>query len=124
MTTDFDITDTDQTTELDGLEPTELEELELTEPDATELDAVELDAVEDEPAAVGEHDAQDDRPPFVFISYSRSHDEKVARHIYEALSAHCEVYLDQETNNVGDDYIALLEKWLNRADFFIILISK
>jgi hypothetical protein len=118
MATDFDITDTDQTAEVDGLKLEELEELELAEPGAAELDAVE-----DEAAAAGEQDAHDS-PPFVFISYSRRHDEKVARHIYEALTPHCKVYLDQETNNVGDDYVARLEEWLDRADFFVILISK
>src|SRR4051812_10061713 len=105
MATDFDITD--QAAEQDGLEPAEPE-------------AAEPDAAEEEPAAEGEQAARD-RPPSVFISYSRRHDEKVARHIYEALSPHCEIYLDQETNNVGDDYVALLEEWLDRADFFIIL---
>jgi hypothetical protein len=100
-----------------GLDITEhVEELE-------EAEAAELETADEGLVAPGELDAPE-RPPAVFISYNRKHDERVARHIYSALSQKYEVYLDQETNNIGDDFVLNLDAWLNKADFFIILLSK
>jgi hypothetical protein len=88
-----------------------------------ELETAELVMADEEIVVPDEQDAPEKRPA-VFISYNRQHDERVARHLYGALSQQYDVYLDQETNNIGDNYVLKLDEWLTLADFFIILISK
>jgi TIR domain/HEAT repeats len=94
------------------------EQVEVLDP----VEAAEAEAAE-EGAAPGEPDAPE-RPPAVFLSYNRQHDERVARYLYGELGQQYEVYLDQEINRPGFDFVETLEEWLDRADFFVILISK
>ncbi|HEX8337961.1 MAG TPA: toll/interleukin-1 receptor domain-containing protein [Pyrinomonadaceae bacterium] len=87
------------------------------------LEAAEIEAADEEAAVPGEPDAQE-RPPAVFISYNRQHDERVARYLYGELGQQYEVFFDQETIPLAVQFVEFAEAWLDRADFFIILISK
>jgi hypothetical protein len=87
------------------------------------IEAAEIETTDEEAIALGEPDAPE-RPPAIFISYNREHDGRVARHLYGALGQQYEVFLDEETIPLGVHFVDYAEQWLDRADFFLILISK
>jgi AAA-like domain/TIR domain len=61
----------------------------------------------------------------IFISYKRNSDpdENVARQIYEALSVHHDVFIDQ-TMLVGTHWAERIEAELRRSDFLITFLSE
>jgi hypothetical protein len=87
------------------------------------LEAADIEAADEEATVPGEPDAPE-RLPAVFISYNRQHDERVARYLYGELGQRHEVFFDQETIPLAVQFVDFAEAWLERADFFIILISK
>jgi hypothetical protein len=64
------------------------------------------------------------RRPHVFISYKRNAepDETVARQVFEALSADCEVFIDR-TMPVGTLWAERIEMEIRSSDFFVIILS-
>lgn len=86
-------------------------------------EAAEIEAADEGGAAAGDLDAPE-KPPAVFLSYNRKHDERVARHLYGELGQQYEVFFDQDSIPVGEQFVDFAEAWLDRADFFVILISK
>ena len=62
--------------------------------------------------------------PHIFISYKRSTqlDEPLAREVYERLSRHCHVFIDQ-TMTVGTDWAKEIEEQLSQSDYLIVFLS-
>jgi hypothetical protein len=61
--------------------------------------------------------------PAIFISYNHNeNDRAVAARIFDELSPYCDVFLDA-TRGLGEDFPAVTEDFLNRADFVIALVS-
>jgi hypothetical protein len=88
-----------------------------------ELDEGEGQTAEEEQAEGEEQDADGSRPT-IFISYQRNDsDSLVADRIYEELGQYYEVFLDRKTLLPGTNWPAETERWLNRADIIIALIS-
>jgi hypothetical protein len=87
------------------------------------LEAAEIETADEEVAAADEPDVPE-RPPAVFLSYNRRHDERVARYLYGELGQKYEVFFDQDSIPIAAQFVNFAEQWLDRADFFVILISK
>src|SRR4051794_35687111 len=83
------------------------------------LEAAEIETADEEAAAAGEPDASE-KPPAVFLSYNRRHDERVARYLYGELGQKYEVFFDQDSIPIAAQFVNFAEQWLDRADFFVI----
>jgi len=61
----------------------------------------------------------------IFISYNRGTDpdEKIAMQVYEALSKHHEVFMDQKSIEIGANWAKRIDTELRRADFLISFLS-
>jgi len=110
-------------------EPAELPDYETDAEPISEGDedheAVAEEFTDDPPDEDEQSDAEDqvEKRPAIFISYNHNDiDRVVAERIYNELSSYCEVFLDV-TRPLAEDFPAMAEDFLNRADFVIAIIS-
>ena len=123
METEFDLPER----EIDSAQPDSVVEIDEGSASPEEIsegdeEAEGSESLED--LSEGEEQAEGERRPTIFISYNRNpNDSGVAVRIYEELSQHYRVFLDQRTLIPASDWELETELWLKKADFIIALIS-